>query len=132
MIAVLVNTLLVGLVALLLWLEHFQWGYLVAIACIFGIADAFLYPAILSLLPKIVDPAMLVQANSLMQGGEQITNVLGPALAGMAIASLGLPFAFLLNTLLFAGGCLGLLLVMLSYALGLGTAGLGMIYIANG
>ena len=39
-----------------------------------------------------------------MQGSEQISNVLGPAFAGMAIGAWGLTTAFALNTVLFAIG----------------------------
>ncbi|MEG3959509.1 MFS transporter [Microcoleus sp. herbarium2] len=108
-VAAAVNTLLVASVAALLWLNIFQIHYLILIAGIFGISDAFLYPATLTTLPKLVDKSLLVQANSLMQGGEQITNVIGPAAAGIVIGAFGLPIAFTLNVVLFAVGGLFLL-----------------------
>lgn len=108
-VAAAVNTLLVASVAALLWLNIFQIHYLILIAGIFGISDAFLYPATLTTLPKLVDKSLLVQANSLMQGGEQITNVIGPAAAGIVIGAFGLPIAFTLNIFLFAVGGLFLL-----------------------
>lgn len=108
-VAAAVNTLLVASIAALLWLNIFQIHYLILIAGIFGISDAFLYPATLTTLPKLVDKSLLVQANSLMQGGEQITNVIGPAAAGIVIGAFGLPIAFTLNVVLFAVGGLFLL-----------------------
>lgn len=108
-VAAAVNTLLVASVAALLWLNIFQIHYLILIAGIFGISDAFLYPATLTTLPKLVDKSLLVQANSLMQGGEQITNMIGPAAAGIVIGAFGLPIAFTLNVVLFAVGGLFLL-----------------------
>ncbi|MBD2078209.1 MFS transporter [Phormidium sp. FACHB-592] len=103
-VAAAINTLLVGSVAILLWCKIFQLSYLIIIAGVFGIADAFLYPATLSVLPQLIDKSLLIKANALMQGGEQITNVIGPAAAGIVIGTLGLPIAFTLNTILFALG----------------------------
>lgn len=105
-VAAAINTILVGLVAILLWCNIFQLSYLILIAGVFGISDAFLYPATLSALPQLIDKSLLVQANALMQGGEQITNVIGPAAAGIVIGSLGLPIAFTLNAALFGLGSL--------------------------
>lgn len=110
-VAAAVNTILVGIIAALLWFNIFQLEYLIIIAGMFGISDAFLYPATLSVLPQLIDKSQLVQANSLMQGGEQITNVIGPAAAGIVIGSLGLPIAFTLNATLFGLG--GLLLALI-------------------
>ncbi|KAB8314054.1 MFS transporter [Tolypothrix campylonemoides VB511288] len=107
----LTNTILVGIVATLLWFNAIQLGYLIAIAGIFGISDAFLYPATLSALPRLIDKSLLMKANALMQGGEQITNVIGPAAAGFVIGAFGLAIAFTINTVLFALGGLFLYLI---------------------
>ncbi|NJK34973.1 MAG: MFS transporter [Oscillatoriales cyanobacterium SM2_2_1] len=78
------------------------------ISGLFGISEAFLYPATLALLPQIIRKTRLAQANAWMQGSEQLSNVLGPALAGSAIKILGLTPAFTLNTALLAigAGCI--------------------------
>ena len=110
-VAAAINTILVGSVATLLWCKIFQLSYLIIIAGVFGIADAFLYPATLSMLPQLIDRSRLIKANALMQGGEQITNVIGPAAAGIVIGTLGLPIAFTLNTILFALGSFFLSLI---------------------
>jgi MFS family permease len=103
-IAAAVNTLLVATVATLLWFKIFQLSSLILIAGIFGVSDAFLYPATLTVLPRLIDRTLLVKANSLMQGGEQITNVIGPAAAGIVVGAFGMPIAFTLNAILFALG----------------------------
>ncbi|MGB7413716.1 MAG: MFS transporter, partial [Thermosynechococcaceae cyanobacterium] len=79
----------------------------------FGLLEAFLYPAMLALLPQFVSKSRLGQATAWMQGSEQITNVVGPATAGIAIGVWGLPIAFTINTILLAmgGGCIGLVRV---------------------
>lgn len=107
-IATVTNTILAGVLTLMLLTNTFHLQVVVAIAALFGIADAFLYPATLALLPRLIHKARLGQANAWMQAGEQITNVVGPAAAGLAIGTLGLTAAFALNTVLFAigAGCI--------------------------
>jgi MFS family permease len=111
--AAIVNTSLVGLVTFLLFAKGFYLPGTIATAMLFGCSEAFLYPALLALLPQIISRSHLAQANAWMQGGEQITNVVGPAAAGVTIGMLGLPIAFGLNALLFAvgSGCMMLLRV---------------------
>ncbi len=107
-IATVANTLLSGTLALLLATNAFHLYGIIIISGIFGISEAFLYPATLVLLPRIIRKSRLAQANAWMQGSEQISNVLGPALAGIAIGIFGLTSAFALNTALFAigAGCI--------------------------
>ena len=107
-IATITNTILTGWLTLLLLTNTFDLHWLILISGLFGISEAFLYPATLALLPRLIRKSRLVQANAWMQGSEQISNVLGPALAGVAIGTLGLTTAFALNTVLFAigAGCI--------------------------
>jgi MFS family permease len=109
-IATAANTLLSGSLTLLLLTNAFHLYGIISISGLFGISEAFLYTATLALLPRITRKSRLVQANAWMQGSEQISNVLGPALAGVAIGTLGLTTAFALNTVLFAigAGCISL------------------------
>ncbi len=97
-IAASVNTVLIGLVAALLFVDAFQLNGLILIAALFGLSEAFLYPAILALLPQLMSKSRLGQANAWMQGSEQITNVIGPAAAGIIMGALGLPIAFAIKT----------------------------------
>ncbi|MBW4518719.1 MAG: MFS transporter [Scytolyngbya sp. HA4215-MV1] len=107
-ISTIANTILVGVLTLLLLWNSFQLYTIIVISGLFGISEAFLYPAILALLPRIVRKSQLGQANAWMQGSEQISNVMGPAIAGLAIGAFGLTTAFGLDTALFAigAGCL--------------------------
>lgn len=107
-IATVGNTLLSSSLTLLLLTNAFHLHGIIFISGLFGISEAFLYPATLALLPRIIHKSRLAQANAWMQGSEQISNVLGPALAGIAIGILGLTPAFALNTALFAigAGCI--------------------------
>jgi MFS family permease len=109
--AAITNAMLIGIILAMLFLDIFRLNLIVAIAVLFGLLEAFLYPAILALLPQFVSKSRLAEANAWMQGSEQITNVLGPATAGIAIGALGLPTAFAINTILMAigGGCICLI-----------------------
>jgi MFS family permease len=101
-IATTANTILSCALTLILLTNAFDLHGIILISGLFGISEAFLYPATLALLPRIIRKSRLVQANAWMQGSEQISNVLGPALAGVVIGTLGLTTAFALNTILFA------------------------------
>lgn len=107
-ISTIANTILAGVLTLLLLWNTFQLYAIIVISGLFGISEAFLYPAILALLPRIVRKSRLGQANALMQGSEQISNVIGPAIAGLAIGAFGLTTAFSLDATLFAigAGCI--------------------------
>jgi len=58
-------------------------------ALVFGVADAFFFPAQTSIVPQLVEPEQLQRANGIVQGTAQATVLVGPALAGIIIAALG-------------------------------------------
>jgi len=58
-------------------------------ALAFGIADAFFFPAQTAMVPELVSGEQLQKANGLVQGTAQLSQLVGPALAGVAIALLG-------------------------------------------
>ena len=62
---------------------------LYAFALVFGVADAFFYPAQTSIVPELVDGDMLQRANGIVQGTAQASVLIGPVLAGVVIAALG-------------------------------------------
>jgi MFS family permease len=62
---------------------------LYAFALVFGVADAFFFPAQTSIVPELVEPEQLQQANGIVQGTAQATVLIGPAVAGLVIAALG-------------------------------------------
>lgn len=58
-------------------------------ALVFGVADAFFFPAQNSIVPALVAEEQLQQANGIIQGTGQLAVFIGPALAGIVIAALG-------------------------------------------
>jgi len=63
--------------------------------------DALYYPASMSVTPILVHRDRLNAANALVQGVEQISSVLGPALAGLLVAVFGLWISLGSNAVLF-------------------------------
>ncbi|MEO5986319.1 MAG: MFS transporter [Candidatus Limnocylindria bacterium] len=64
--------------------------------------STFFGPAIASLLPTLVEESDLGPANSAWATLDNVAFIVGPALAGVLLASGGLEFAFLLNAVSFA------------------------------
>ena len=63
--------------------------------------DALYYPASMAVTPTLVDRDRLKAANALVQSVEQISSVLGPALAGLLLALFGLWINLGANAVLF-------------------------------
>lgn len=80
---------LVALLAVLVFTNNIEMWMLYTLAILFGIADAFFYPAQSSMPPQLVKKDHLQVANSLIQGTMMLTMLIGPALAGLLIATLG-------------------------------------------
>jgi MFS family permease len=79
----------------------------------FGMATAsvFFEPSKLAVLPDIVSPRSLMRANSLMATGENLTEILGYALAGITLAYVSTTTAFRIDGVSFAVSALALLLM---------------------
>jgi MFS family permease len=77
--------------------------HLVALAVLYGGGEAFFGPAFGALVPEIVAPQQLVQANSLDQLVRQAAErLLGPAIGGFVVAAVGAGGAFLVDAGTFA------------------------------
>ena len=98
-----------------------QLWMLYAFALVFGIADAFFFPAQTSIVPALVPSEQLGQANAIVQGTAQLSVFLGPAIAGVMIAVLGssaaspsmagIGVAFLIDALSFVASLVTLWLI---------------------
>jgi MFS family permease len=58
---------------------------LAALAALYGTADAFFAPAMNGLVPQTISAARLQEANALLGGWMSLSNVIGPAIAGVLI-----------------------------------------------
>ncbi|MCP9934187.1 MFS transporter [Cyanobium sp. Candia 9D4] len=96
-----------GVLTLLASRDALNLGPVLVLAAVFGAAEACLYPAALALLPRLLEDRHLGRAHAWLQGSEQISNVAGPALAGLSLAVAGATAALAFDTvlLLLAVGC---------------------------
>lgn len=67
-----------------------------------GSANALQLPAYMALVPEIVPRPLIPDAATLSSIGVNIARAVGPAIAGIAIARLGVPFVFAVNAATFA------------------------------
>jgi MFS family permease len=81
--------ILVSLLTALVFADRIEMWMMYTLAILFGVADAFFYPAQSSMAPQLVKKDHLQIANSLMHGTMMLTMLAGPALAGLLIAALG-------------------------------------------
>jgi MFS family permease len=82
--------------------------HLYLIAAAFGTADAFFSPAFKSFIPSVIEREKLVAGNALLHGTGTMAKFIGPSLAGVLIAFIGLGGAFAADTasFVFVAACL--------------------------
>lgn len=83
-----VRLMLTALITLLVLTHTVQFWMLFVAALIFGFVDAFFFPASTAIVPMIVAKEQIESGNALMQITGQLSNFVGPALAGLVIAGL--------------------------------------------
>ncbi|MGW7051061.1 MFS transporter [Streptomyces sp. NPDC054887] len=91
-----------GLIAVLLLTGVAEVPHLALLMILFGTADAFFMPAATGLMPLVVAPGRLREANALRGFVQSSGLVLGPALAGGLVALAGPGGALALDALTFA------------------------------
>jgi MFS family permease len=81
-----------------------QLWHLYFLSVVFGVVDAFFFPASMSLVPMLLIKEHLMAGNALLRGTNRLMALVGPAVAGLVIAnqSLGLAFAIDTATFVFA------------------------------
>ena len=96
------RAIFVGLLAVLVLTGTIQLVEVYVLAILFGISDAFFFPAAGSLLPRLVeDQSRLPSANALYQSTAQLMGLVGPPLAGLVVALVQTGPAFAVNALSF-------------------------------
>jgi len=90
----LTRALLIGAILILVFTETVNVWHLIVMAMMFGISDAFSYPATNSLVPSILDKEQFQKGNSLIQMTTLISPIFGPAIGGTMIAFIGFQGVF--------------------------------------
>jgi MFS family permease len=83
------RAILIGVLIILIWTDSVAIWHLLVLSGLFGISDAFSYPAMNSLVPTLLEDDQLQRGNSFIQMTNQISPIFGPALGGTLIALLG-------------------------------------------
>jgi MFS family permease len=108
----LLRALAVAVIGILSVTGALELWHLVVIAAVFGSGEAFFGPAFSSIVPQIVPRELLLQANALDQFVRPLGfMLLGPALGGLIVATLGPGEAFLLDAATFGVSALALALL---------------------
>jgi len=97
----LVNGAVVGVLAYLAATGRLEVGHVYAASAVFGLAEAFFFPAYNASIPQIVPAEALPSANSLTSLSWQLSSVVGPALGAAIVATAGVPAAFALDSVSF-------------------------------
>ncbi|MEM6483011.1 MAG: MFS transporter [Pseudomonadota bacterium] len=91
----------VSILAVLVWFEVMTPTLLIIFTLILGTGAAFMAPAWQAIVPQLVPRPKLKPAIALNSMGINLSRAIGPALAGLLIASVGLAAPFALNALSF-------------------------------
>ena len=98
-------------VAILVLDGRIEIWHLVLAGVLFGTVDAVFFPAIGTIVARLVPEEWLGPANSVLQGTQQLMQTVGPALAGFAVAFIGVGVAFAIDAVSFAVAALAIWLV---------------------
>jgi MFS family permease len=105
------RAVVVGLLAVVVLTGRAEIWMLFPFAFVFGAVDAFFWPAQGTIVPMLVNEDELPAANGLTQGAQQLTGLIGPAIAGVFVAAVGTGWAFGIDAASFAVAALALYLI---------------------
>jgi MFS family permease len=91
----------VTFIAVSSWLGFLEIWHIYIASLIFGLVEAFFFPAYQAVIPQITPPDMLTSANSLNGLSQRATGIIGPVLGASLVAVGGTPLAFGLDALSF-------------------------------
>ncbi|OZB60053.1 MAG: MFS transporter [Lysobacterales bacterium 14-68-21] len=135
------NAVMVAALAAMVLTGAISMPWVYALALGIGLATAFAYPASTALLPSVIEPQQLQQANGAMMGMRQLSLFIGPALAGVVIGTgthapttgsaladaHGLGWAFAIDAASFCASLLSLALIRVPAAAKRGPARHGVL-----
>ncbi len=85
--------------------------HLYVAAAFFGVAFAFVGPAITAIIPELIPQEVLIPGNAMRGLSRQIAQVSGPVIGGAVVALAGPPIAFAFDALTFFASFVAVLLV---------------------
>jgi MFS family permease len=105
------RAVVVAVVAYLVLSGNAELWQLFVLAVIFGTVDAFFHPALNTIVPMLVSERLLPPANALVQVMQQLSGLIGPAVAGLIIAAINTGPAFVIDAASFVVATICLLFV---------------------
>ncbi|MBD2435674.1 MFS transporter [Nostoc sp. FACHB-110] len=102
---------LTSLLTMLVFFQTTQIWLIYLFAISYGIVEGFSIPAARSIIPTLVTPEQLIASNTLSQVTTQLIVLIGPALGGLLIATVGIEKAFAIDTASFVVAAVALLLI---------------------
>jgi MFS family permease len=100
-----------ALLAVLLLTGTAELWHLLVLQALYGVAEAFMRPASTGLLPSLVSAGRLQQANALISASVNSAYILGPAIAGVLVATAGAGTAIAIDAATFAASTASLALL---------------------
>ncbi len=100
------NIVVVALYALFAWRDSHTVATILALTAALGVTGAMTGPAWMATLPGLVSRDRLAGAMSLSSGASNVVMALGPALAGVLVASQGTAAVFAFNVVVLAASTL--------------------------
>lgn len=92
---------IVTFIAVFSWLDLLQLWHIYIASLLFGLVEAFFFPAYQAVIPQIMPRDMLTSANSLNGLSGRLTGIVGPILGAGLVAAGGTSLAFGLNAISF-------------------------------
>jgi MFS family permease len=91
----LVRAIALAALPLLWWAGVLQMWHLYVVALIMGIATVFFDVSYQSIIPSLVRPGQIAEANGKFESTAQVANIAGPAVGGWLVGIITAPFAIL-------------------------------------
>jgi len=82
---------------LLWWAGHLQVWHLIVVALVMSVATVFFDVSYQSIVPSLVRPAQIAEANGKLESTSQLAGIAGPAFGGWLIGILTAPLAILIT-----------------------------------
>lgn len=90
-----------GAAAALILTGHAQLWMIIAIEAVNGAVSAFTMPAMMGIVPQVVDRTRLQQANALLSFSRSGLAIIGPAIAGLLVVTVGAGWALAFDALTY-------------------------------
>ena len=107
----LIRGVVVAVIAALVLTDRAELWHLYVLAAIFGVVDAFFYPALNTFVPMLVPERLFAPANAVIQGSAQVMGLVGPAVAGAMVALVDTGPAFVIDAASFCVAAVAVTLV---------------------